>query len=83
MKQIFNNVPGGYRPPPLVYAPDPPAISKYDSVNSPWTKLTAAWWTARVPAGPRQSETAAVHLSGRFAVRPSGEPAPPFRCQND
>jgi len=50
---------------------------------SPWKKSTAAWWIVRVPAGLRQSETAAVRLSGRFAVHPSGEPAPPFRCQND
>jgi len=50
---------------------------------SPWTKSTAAWWIVLVPAEPRQSEIAAVRLSGRFAVHPSGEPAPPFRCQSD
>jgi len=50
---------------------------------SPWKKSTVAWWIVRVPAGLRQSETAAVRLSGHFAVHPSGEPAPPFLCQND
>lgn len=55
----------------------------YDLAHSPWTKSTVAWWTARVLVGPRQSETAAVRLSGRFAVRPSSEPAPPSRCQSD
>jgi len=54
----------------------------YNLSYSPWTKSIAAWWTVRVLVLPRQSETAAVRLSGRFAVRPSSEPAPPFRFQS-